>query len=91
MPLLLRSLDLPDLEIRANVIDILLSIALDESSAESASKPSLISEHAATIVAALLRNVTVANAASPVCLCHIKLIANSKIRIPPRSAFAERP
>lgn len=66
MPLLLRSLDLPDLEMRANVIDTLLSIAQDEASDENAGKSGVISEHASTIVGALLKNCSIENAASPV-------------------------
>ena len=54
MPLLLRSLDLPDHEIRANVIDILQAVA-DPSSKEN----SAITEHASSIVNNMLRNCLV--------------------------------
>lgn len=52
MPYLLRGLDLPDENMRANVIETLLSVAKDE----SPSRTDIISEYASTIVAALLRN-----------------------------------
>ncbi|KDQ18893.1 hypothetical protein BOTBODRAFT_28377 [Botryobasidium botryosum FD-172 SS1] len=51
MPLLLRGLDLPDVEMRANVVETLISISTDETK-----EPGLISEHASTIVTALLKN-----------------------------------
>jgi DNA repair/transcription protein MET18/MMS19 len=52
MPLLLRGLDLPDTEIRANVIDTLLATTGDDPT-----KPSLISEYASTLVTVMLKNV----------------------------------
>ncbi len=54
MPLLLRGLDLPDQEIRANVIDTLLTVA-DTSSKDN----SAVTEHAASLVSTMLRNSTV--------------------------------
>ena len=55
MPLLLRGLDLPDAEIRANVLDTLLAVA------DPASKASTdaVAEHAASLVATMLRNSAV--------------------------------
>lgn len=51
MPLLLRGLDLPDTEIRANVIDTLLAAA------ESGNKDSsAASEHASSLVTTMLKN-----------------------------------
>ncbi|KAH9943852.1 ARM repeat-containing protein [Amylocystis lapponica] len=51
MPLLLRGLDLPDTEIRANVMDTLLAAA------ESNSKENtVVSEHSASLVATMLKN-----------------------------------
>ncbi|KAF9508163.1 hypothetical protein BS47DRAFT_1350735 [Hydnum rufescens UP504] len=52
MPFLLRGLDVPDEEMRANIINTLNAVAKDESS----SQVNVISEHASTIVTALLRN-----------------------------------
>ena len=51
MPLLLRGLDLPDHEIRASVIDTLLSVA------DPASKPNtIVAEHASSLVKVMLKN-----------------------------------
>lgn len=63
MPLLLRGLDLPDAEIRANVIDTLLAVA------DPASKTSnsIVSEHASSLVATMLRNSSVREMPSVVC------------------------
>jgi DNA repair/transcription protein MET18/MMS19 len=52
MPLLLRGLDLPDSEIRANVIDTLLAVADPEAKTSN----SIVSEHAASLVSTMLRN-----------------------------------
>jgi hypothetical protein len=51
MPLLLRGLDLSDLEVRANVIDTFISAVGSESNEHSA-----VSEHASTLVFAMLKN-----------------------------------
>ncbi|KAG6833236.1 hypothetical protein H0H87_009857 [Tephrocybe sp. NHM501043] len=51
MPLLLRGLELPDFEIRADVIDTLLAAAEGD-----ASDQSLVSEHAPTLVTYMLKN-----------------------------------
>ncbi|KAG5647524.1 hypothetical protein DXG03_009461 [Asterophora parasitica] len=51
MPLLLRGLDLPDFEIRADVIDTLLAAAEGD-----ASEQGLVSEHASTLVNIMLKN-----------------------------------
>ncbi len=51
MPLLLRGLDLPDAEIRANIIDTLLATA--DTTAE---KNTTVSEHAASLVSTMLKN-----------------------------------
>ena len=55
MPLLLRGLDLPDAEIRANVIDTLLAVA--DTSAKASN--SIVSEHASSLVTTMLKNSTV--------------------------------
>ncbi|KIP04531.1 hypothetical protein PHLGIDRAFT_191607 [Phlebiopsis gigantea 11061_1 CR5-6] len=55
MPLLLRGLDLPDSEIRANVIDTLLAVA--DPTAKSSSN--IVSEHASSLVATMLKNCMV--------------------------------
>ncbi|GJE98061.1 Dos2-interacting transcription regulator of RNA-Pol-II-domain-containing protein [Phanerochaete sordida] len=52
MPLLLRGLDLPDAEMRANAIDTLLAVADPESTASCA----LVAEHASSLVATMLKN-----------------------------------
>lgn len=62
MPLLLRGLDLPNDEIRANVIDTLLATA-DPDSKEN----SLVSEHATSLVSIMLKNSMVADMPSSVC------------------------
>jgi DNA repair/transcription protein MET18/MMS19 len=54
MPLFLRGLELPDAEIRANVIDTLLAAAGGDPSEQS-----LVSEHANTLVSAMLANCAV--------------------------------
>lgn len=51
MPLLLRGLDLPDHEIRINVIETLLAVA-DSTSKEN----NVVVEHAASLVSTMLRN-----------------------------------
>lgn len=51
MPLLLRGLDLPDIDIRANVIDTFLAAAEGDSPEQS-----IVSEHASTLVSAMLKN-----------------------------------
>lgn len=61
MPLLLRGLDLPNNEIRANVIDTLLATA-DTDSKEN----SLVSEHATSLVSIMLKNSMVAAMSSSV-------------------------
>ncbi|KAI0079355.1 ARM repeat-containing protein [Panus rudis PR-1116 ss-1] len=50
MPLLLRGLDLPDPEIRANVIDTLLATS------DSTTENKAISEHASSLVTTMLKN-----------------------------------
>ncbi len=52
MPLLLRGLDLPDADIRASVIDALFDAARSGEALEQ----SIISEHATSLVNAMLRN-----------------------------------
>lgn len=52
MPLLLRGLNLPDAEIRTNVIDTLLTVA-DPASKTSGS---IVAEHASSLVATMLKN-----------------------------------
>lgn len=61
MPLLLRGLDLPDTGIRANVIDTFVS-AVGAESAEL----NVISEHASTLVSAMLKNSSVSEMSSTV-------------------------
>ncbi|KAL4245852.1 MMS19 nucleotide excision repair protein [Abortiporus biennis] len=56
MPLLLRGLDLPDAEIRANVIDTFLATA-DPASKENTE--SMVSEHASSLVSTMLKNCMV--------------------------------
>jgi DNA repair/transcription protein MET18/MMS19 len=68
MPLLLRGLDLPNDEIRANVIDTLLATADPEESLES-KQNSLVSEHATSLVSIMLKNSMVSDTPSPVSLC----------------------
>lgn len=54
MPLFLRGLELPDAEIRANVIDTFLAAAEGDPSEHD-----LVSEHASTLVTIMLRNCLV--------------------------------
>lgn len=51
MPLLLRGLDLPDYEIRVNVMQTLLAVT-DNASKEN----SFVVEHASSLVSTMLRN-----------------------------------
>jgi DNA repair/transcription protein MET18/MMS19 len=51
MPLLLRGLELPNNEIRANVIDTLLATADPESEQND-----LVAEHATSLVSVMLKN-----------------------------------
>ena len=71
MPLLLRGLDLPDADIRANVIDTFLAAA--DPSPESKETP-VVSEHAASLVATMLKNCMVQEMPSAVCHTLITLI-----------------
>jgi DNA repair/transcription protein MET18/MMS19 len=52
MPSLLRGVGLADEDMRASVINTLISVAEEQSAGEG----DIISEHASTIIAALLRN-----------------------------------
>ena len=54
MPLFLRGLELPDADIRANVIETLLAAAEGDISEESVGN--LVSQHANTLVSTMLRN-----------------------------------
>lgn len=69
MPLLLRGLDLPDVEMRVNVVETLLKVSRDETR-----EPGIITEHASTIVTALLKNCVPGPVSSTVSLeiLHIK-------------------
>jgi len=58
MPLLLRGLDLPDADIRANVIDTFL-VTAGSNFAVQDQENSVISEHAASLVSTMLRNAMV--------------------------------
>ncbi|KAH6916048.1 RNAPII transcription regulator C-terminal-domain-containing protein [Coprinopsis sp. MPI-PUGE-AT-0042] len=60
IPLLVRGLDLPDPEIRNNVIETFLA-AVEGDTPEK----SVISEHASTLINAMLKNCDVANMSSP--------------------------
>ena len=51
MPFLLRGLDLPDEDLRANIIDILTVAAEDD-----VQEPNVMVEHASTLVSAMLKN-----------------------------------
>ena len=64
MPLLLRGLDLPDAEIRVNVIDTLLAVA--DPTAKNSND--IVSEHASSLVATMLKNGTARDMPSVVCL-----------------------
>ena len=55
MPLLLRGLDLPDMGMRADVIETLYSTTRDESSPGEAVQAAM-SEHAPSLVIAMLKN-----------------------------------
>lgn len=66
MPLLLRGLDLPDAEIRANVIDTLLAVA--DPAAKSKSNGSFVSAHATSLVTTMLKNSMAREMPSVVCL-----------------------
>lgn len=62
MPLLLRGIDLPEEDMRANVINTLISVAEEESAGEA----DIISEHSTTIIASLLKNADFRTTSSPV-------------------------
>jgi DNA repair/transcription protein MET18/MMS19 len=70
MPLLLRGLDLPDTEIRANVIDTFISAVGSEPTDHGA-----ISEHASTLVSTMLKNSMASGMSSVVC----KLFHHSRV------------
>lgn len=67
MPLLIRGLGLPDAKIRADVIETLLAAVGKEPTED----PS-ISEHASTLVSAMLNNCITAEMASTVRVCFIQ-------------------
>ena len=58
MPLLLRGLSLPDLTLRAGVIDTLLSAAQADVEAQpkTATESSVVTEHAASLTSIMLEN-----------------------------------
>ncbi|KAJ3521011.1 hypothetical protein NMY22_g12497 [Coprinellus aureogranulatus] len=60
IPLLIRGLDLPDPQIRSNVIETLLAAAEGETPEKS-----LVAEHASTLVNAMLKNCLVKETPSP--------------------------
>jgi DNA repair/transcription protein MET18/MMS19 len=62
MPYLLRGIDLADEEMRASVINTLISVTEEQSAGEG----DIISEHASTIIAALLKNADYRITPSPV-------------------------
>lgn len=62
MPYLLRGVDLADEEMRASVINTLISVAEEKSAGEG----DIISEHASTIIAALLKNADYRTTPNPV-------------------------
>ncbi|TFY77934.1 hypothetical protein EWM64_g6077 [Hericium alpestre] len=68
LPLLLRGLDLPDSEIRANVIETFLSAARGdvESNAKASKEGSLVSGHASTLVSTMLKNSSAREMPNPV-------------------------
>jgi DNA repair/transcription protein MET18/MMS19 len=61
MPLLLRGLDLPDAQIRANVIDTLVSAVGAEPTEHNT-----LSEHASTLVSTMLKNCIASEMSSTV-------------------------
>jgi DNA repair/transcription protein MET18/MMS19 len=61
MPLLIRGLDLPDTEIRANVIDTLISAVGSDSLMYSG-----VFEHASSLVSTMLKNSVVSEMSSTV-------------------------
>ena len=63
IPLLLQSLDLPDANIRCNVIGTFLAVAEGETPSRS-----LVSEHSSTLVASMLKNSMVSEMPTTVCL-----------------------
>jgi DNA repair/transcription protein MET18/MMS19 len=60
MPLLIRSLDLPEPEIRASIIDTLYS------SASGGNQQKIVAEHVSTLISAMLKNCHVADMSSSV-------------------------
>ncbi|EKM50673.1 uncharacterized protein PHACADRAFT_178404 [Phanerochaete carnosa HHB-10118-sp] len=72
MPLLLRGLDLPDAEMRANAINTLLAVA----DSASATSNSIVAEHASSLVATLLKNSMVQQMPSvPVRMAALRYLA----------------
>lgn len=51
MPLFILGLDLPDVEMRANVIEALVALAKEDTS-----QTSPLTDHASTVISTLLRN-----------------------------------
>lgn len=64
MPYLLRGIDLPDQEMRANVINTLITVAEEESAGEA----DILADHASSIIASLLKNADCGVTASAVSL-----------------------
>lgn len=62
MPYLLRGLELPEEDMRVNVINTLISVVEEESAGEA----DIISEHATTIITTLLKNADHNVTTSPV-------------------------
>lgn len=62
LPLLLRGLELSDTELRANVIDTLLSAAQADVEADikHAKEGNLVAEHASSLTSIMLKNANIA-------------------------------
>lgn len=78
MPLLLRGLELPDAEIRANVIDTLLAAAEGDSPEKS-----IVSEYASTLVSTMLKNSMINEMPTKVSRSLLSLSLSPSILIPP--------
>lgn len=68
MPLLIRALDLPDVELRLNVLETLLAAARD-----NAVESEVISERATTLVDAMLKVIPAGSSAHQVSSSHYHL------------------
>jgi len=75
MPFLIRGLELPDPEIRANILQTFISVADSSDNSSSTDGKDALSEHATTLVSIALQNAVVRDLTSVVRYHHLETFA----------------